>query len=78
MESNQHNMPGIMAKEPGKPPRMMMPEEIVQLIQSQQQEIQDLKTKISDLEETVVVLQNKLLKKKTDEPKSTPDIMISI
>jgi glycosyltransferase involved in cell wall biosynthesis len=78
MESNQHNMPGIMVQEPGKPPRMMMPEEILQLIQSQQQEIQDLKTKISDLEETVIVLQNKLLQKKPDEPKSTPDIMISI
>lgn len=81
MESNQHNMPGIMAQEPGKPPRMMTPEEILHLIQSQQQEIHDLKTKNTELEETLVELQHKLLPKKTDKtdkPKSTPDITISI
>jgi len=37
------NMPGIMAHEEGQQPRMMSPEEIIQLIQNQQQEIQDLK-----------------------------------
>ena len=78
MESNQHNIPGIMAQEPGKPPRMMMPEEIVQLIQRQQQEIQYLKDRNMELEETIVELQHKLFTKNLDKPKTTPDITISI
>ena len=78
MESNQHNIPGIMAQEPGNPPRMMMPEEILQLIQSQQQEILDLKAKNAELEDSLVTLQHKLFSKTPDKPKSTPDITISI
>jgi hypothetical protein len=50
MSGQNPNMPGIMAHEEGKPPRMMMPEEIIQLIQTQQQEIQDLKMRGSSID----------------------------
>jgi hypothetical protein len=93
MESQMQNqqIPGIMVQEPGKPPRMMMPEEIVQLIQSQQQEIHDLKMKNNELEESLVEMQQNMLRKREntngngtekelDQSKSKvcPDITISI
>lgn len=80
------NIPGIMVHEPGKEPRMMMPSEILQLIQSQQQEIEQLKAKNTELEESLVELQNSMLRSKNTatlttkdqvKSKTEPDITIS-
>jgi hypothetical protein len=80
------NVPGIMVQEPGKPPRMLSPEETLHIINNQQQDIQTLTAKNKELEEIVVELQNQLLRLggkektelKTEKLKSEPDITISI
>jgi glycosyltransferase involved in cell wall biosynthesis len=51
---------GIMAQEPGKPPRMLSMEETVQLIQTQQQDIESLTNRNKELEDIIAVLQNKI------------------
>jgi len=83
------NVPGIMIQEPGKPPRMMLPEETLKLIQNQQQDIQTLTSRNKELEDIVVELQQQILRlnpsvplpstsQKTEKLKSEPDITISI
>jgi len=66
----QHNVPGIMVQEPGKPPRMLLPEETLQLINGQQQDIQLLTNRNKELEEMVVELQKQIMRLGTKE--STP------
>ena len=88
-QMQQMNVPGIMIQEPGKPPRMMLPEETLQLVQNQQQDIQMLTSRNKELEDIVVELQQRILKltlnpdlihfpQKTQHLKSEPDITISI
>ena len=55
-------MPGIMVQEPGKPPRMLMPEEILKLMNGQLQDIQMLTDRNKELEEMVLNLQNQIIK----------------
>ena len=87
-------IPGIMVQEPGNPPRMMTPDEILKLINSQQQDIQMLTSRNKELEEMVVELQQQILRVgqtqtqkqtksameplKTERLKSEPDIIVSI
>ena len=86
-------VPGIMVQEPGKLPRMLNPEEILKLIQTQQQEIQMLTTRNKELEDMLVDLQQQILKKDNsvnnkkepepvtvikEKPKSVPDIFVEI
>jgi len=88
-QMQQMNVPGIMIQEPGKPPRMMLPEETLKLIQNQQQDIQTLTSRNKELEDIVVELQQQILRlnpsvplpstsQKTEKLKSEPDITISI
>jgi hypothetical protein len=90
-QQHQQQMPGIMVQEPGKPPRMMSPDETVKLIQNQQQDIQLLMTRNKELEDMVVELQQNILRftnakeqlvlpipLKSEKLKSEPDITISI
>lgn len=65
--------PSIMVNEPGKAPRALSPEETLQLIQKQQQDLQMLVERNKELEEIVVELQNQLLKKVSGEKR--PDII---
>ena len=86
----QMNVPGIMIQEPGKPPRMMLPDETLKLVQNQQQDIQTLTSRNKELEDMVVELQQQILRlnkgsdplpsppPKTERLKSEPDITISI
>jgi glycosyltransferase involved in cell wall biosynthesis len=83
-------VPGIMVQEPDKPPRMLNPEEILKLIQTQQQEIQMLTSRNKELEDMLVDLQQQILKNKNtsvvkeeipvikEKPKSVPDIFVEI
>jgi glycosyltransferase involved in cell wall biosynthesis len=86
MQQQMQNMPGIMVQEPGKPPRMMSPDETVKLIQTQQQDIQLLTTRNTELENMVVELQQNILRLsnttspvpsplKPEKLKSEPDII---
>lgn len=63
-QNPNQNMPGIMVQEPGKPPRMLTPEETLQVINGQQQEIQALTARNKELDETVVELQQHILRLK--------------
>ena len=94
MQQLQHgpaSTPTIMINEPGKEPRAMSPEETLQIIQKQQQDLQMLVSRNKELEEMVVELQNQILKKtqrdnsvartETSESvklKSEPEIFVSI
>jgi glycosyltransferase involved in cell wall biosynthesis len=77
---------GIMIQEPGKPPRVLSTEEILKIFQSNQQEIETLSARNRELEDTIIVLQNQILKLQSHSPpppppspaKSTPDIFIPI
>jgi hypothetical protein len=62
-----------MVNEPGKAPRALSPEETLQLIQKQQQDLQMLVERNKELEEIVVELQNQLLRKTQGEKR--PDIV---
>jgi len=62
MQQNSPNMPGIMVQEPGKPPRMLSPEEIIKLLHSNQQEVESLNARNKELEEMVVLLQHQIMK----------------
>jgi len=63
MQQQQNvQVPGIMVQEPGKPPRMLMPEETLKLIQSQQQDIQTLSERNKELEGMLVELQQQILR----------------
>ena len=55
------SMPGIMVEEPGKPPRMLAPEEIMNLLNGQMQEIQHLNARNKELQDMVINLQNQIL-----------------
>ena len=90
-QMQQMNIPGIMIQEPGKPPRMMLPDETLKLVQNQQQDIQMLTSRNKELEDMVVELQQQILRlNKSPDPlpsppppkierlKSEPDITISI
>jgi hypothetical protein len=66
------NVPGIMVQEPGKPPRMLSPEETLHIINNQQQDIQMLTTRNKELEEMVVELQKQLLRLGGGTEKSEP------
>jgi hypothetical protein len=76
---------GIMIQEPGKPPRVLSTEETLKIFQSNQQEIETLSARNRELEDTIIVLQNQILKLQSHSPppppspaKSTPDIFIPI
>jgi len=81
-------MPGIMIHEQGKPPRMMMPEETLKLLKSNQDEIKGLTDRNKELEQMVVELQQQIIKLSNnpmvnsgvvqEKPKSEPDITITI
>ena len=91
-QMQQMNVPGIMVQEPGKPPRMMHPDETLKLVQNQQQDIQMLTSRNKELEDMVVELQQQILRlnnsstsslpslpsPKIEKLKSEPDITISI
>jgi glycosyltransferase involved in cell wall biosynthesis len=92
-QQQMQNMPGIIVQEPGKPPRMMSPDETVKLIQNQQQDIQILTARNKELENIVVELQQNILRLsnlndpvpgivtlKSEKLKSEPDesIIVSI
>ena len=91
-QMQQMNIPGIMIQEADKPPRLMLPDEILKLIQNQQQDIQTLTSRNKELEEMVVELQQQILRlnnssstplpspppTKLEKLKSEPDITISI
>ena len=90
-QMQQMNAPGIMVQEPGKPPRMMLPDETLKLVHNQQQDIQMLTSRNKELEEMVLELQQQILRltnSSTSLPslpqpiieklKSEPDITISI
>jgi glycosyltransferase involved in cell wall biosynthesis len=89
-QMQQMIVPGIMVQEPGKPPRMLLPDEILKLVQNQQQDIQMLTSRNKELEEMVVELQKQILRltpqslpqtqnpSKLEKLKSEPDITISI
>lgn len=62
MQQQQQQMPGIMVQEPGKPPRMLAPDETLKLIHNQQQEIQNLTDRNRELEEMLVGLQQHISK----------------
>lgn len=64
MQSQAQNqqIPSIVLQEPGKPPRTLTIEETLQIITNQQQDIQTLTSRVRDLEEMVVDLQNQILK----------------
>ena len=62
MQEQMPPMPGIMVQEPGKPPRMMSPDETLKLIQSQQQDIQMLTTRNKELEEIIVEMQQNIMR----------------
>ena len=62
MQEQMPPMPGIMVQEPGKPPRMMSPDETLKLIQSQQQDIQILTTRNKELEEIIVEMQQNIMR----------------
>jgi glycosyltransferase involved in cell wall biosynthesis len=75
---------GIMVQEPGKPPRMMMPNEVLKLIQSQQQDIQTLTDRNKELEDMLVHLQQQIIRiggsiaQPPAKPKTEPDITVTI
>ena len=71
-QAQNQNVPGIMVQEPGKPPRMLMPEETLQLIHGQQQDIQLLTARNKELEEMVVELQQQILRLGSKAPAPTP------
>jgi hypothetical protein len=62
MQQQQQQMPGIMVQEPGKPPRMMSPDETVKVIQNQQQDIQLLTSRNKELEDMIIELQQNILR----------------
>ena len=83
--SNAVNVPGIMVQEPGKEPRMLMPDETLLLIQNQQTDLQLLTNRNAELEEMVLGLQkqimkltnsNECLQMKPFQLKSEPEIII--
>jgi hypothetical protein len=61
-QSQNQQIPSIVLQEPGKPPRTLTIEETLQIITNQQQDIQTLTSRVRDLEEMVVDLQNQILK----------------
>ncbi len=83
-------VPGIMVHEPGKPPRTLMPDEVIKLLQSNQQEVESLNKRNKELEDMLVDLQQQILRltmqqgsgKSQDavhnKSKSCPDLVISI
>jgi hypothetical protein len=61
-QAQNQQIPSIVLQEPGKPPRTLTIEETLQIITNQQQDIQTLTSRVRDLEEMVVDLQNQILK----------------
>lgn len=61
-------MPQIMVEEPGKPPRALNPQEIVQAIQQQQEQIKQLVQRNQELEQIVLQFQQKMMQPKVKEP----------
>jgi hypothetical protein len=91
LAAGKKSIPTIMVNEPGKDPRPLSPEETLQVMQKQQQDIQMLTARNKELEEMVVELQNQILRKATktvnqnsehsdldQKPKSEPDILIDL
>lgn len=76
MQKQQQNVPGIMVQEPGKPPRMMMPEETLRLIQNQQHEIQALTERNKELERMLIELQQQIIRSNHPDKKE-PDITVT-
>jgi len=56
----QGGMPQIQVQQPGQPPMILNPEQIVGLLQQQQQQIQQLTGRCQELEGIVILLQNQL------------------
>ena len=69
---------GIMVHEPGKSPRMLLPDETLKLIQSQQQEIESLKDRNKELEDMVINLQTHIMKMNNTENTASTNDTISI
>jgi glycosyltransferase involved in cell wall biosynthesis len=83
----QQGTPGaILMQEPGKPPVELAPQQIVQIIQNQQQDLQRMMDRIQELETINSELQKKLLGKVDGEApelievksKTEPEIQIDI
>jgi len=74
MERQKNANGQIMLQQPGMPPRPLMPQELVQLIQQQQQEINKRGEKVTQLERLVSEMQKKLavLYKEKKEKESAP------
>ena len=75
MERQKNTNGQIMLQQPGMPPRPLMPQELVQLIKQQQEEVQKRGDKITQLERLVSEMQKKLAElmkeKKEKEPRAT-------
>jgi hypothetical protein len=73
-------MPQIMIEEPGKPPRQLSPQEIVQAIQQQQEQIKQLVQRNQELEQIVLQFQQKMMQPKVNppEPKEAEKIQIEL
>jgi hypothetical protein len=72
LAASKKTIPTIMVNEPGKEPRPLSPEETLQLMQKQQQDIQMLTARNKELEEMVVELQNQILRKATKTVMTPP------
>lgn len=75
MKQMPHQTPSIVIQEPGKPPRSLTVEETLQIITNQQQDIQNLTSRIRDLEEMVVDLQNQILKNGQTNTAKRPELV---
>lgn len=65
LAASKKSTPTIMVNEPGKDPRPLSPEEALQVMQKQHQDIQTLTARNKELEEMVIELQNQILRKAT-------------
>ena len=77
MERQKNANGQIMMQQPGMPPRPLMPQELVQLIQQQQQEINKRGEKVTQLERLVSEMQKKLAimyKEKKEGEKETVSV----
>ncbi len=66
--TNSAGMPQIMVEEPGKPPRQLSPQEIVQAMQQQQEQIKQLIQRNQELESIVLQFQQKMMQSKVKAP----------
>jgi hypothetical protein len=77
-QKQMNTMTNIMFQEQGKEPRPLSMNEVVQLMQSQRQELEMKDKRIKDLEEIVVRLQTQLLEKVRNESNVKQSVPVSV